>query len=220
MIRKQFAHRIDEICDDVMKLGNAAEQALQHAMHSLQNQNSATALWVIEHDATIDEARTTLEERVITLLATQQPVYAHDLRLLAVVSSIATELERIGDYASNIAKRVYNDPDNLAQVALPDEISQMAAITQKMLHSSLHAFIQQDEQLARSLGETDNQVDELRHRVQASLVQYAQQHPQYVGAVVDLIDVVRVLERAADRTTNIGERVIYILTSEITELNE
>jgi phosphate transport system protein len=56
--------------------------------------------------------------------------------------------------------------------------------------------------------------------VQASLVQYAQQHPQYVGAVVDLIDVVRVLERAADRTTNIGERVIYILTSEITELNE
>jgi len=220
VIRKQFAHRIDEICDDVMKLGTAVEQALKHAMSSLHNQNSATALWVIENDATIDEARNTLEERVIHMLATQQPIYAHDLRLLAVVSSITTELERIGDYASNIAQRVYNDPDHLAQISLPDEIGEMATLTQEMLHTSLQAFLQQDETTARSLGETDDRVDQLRHLLQDWLVAYAKGNPQYMGAAIDLIDVVRLLERAADRTTNIGERVIYILTSEIEELNE
>jgi phosphate transport system protein len=220
VIRKHFAHRIDEICDDVMKLGNAVEQALQHAVNSLHNQNSATALWVIDNDATIDEARNTLEERVVNILATQQPVYAHDLRLLAVVSSITTELERIGDYASSIAQRVYNDPDHLAQIALPDELGEMAKITQEMLHTSLQSFLQQDEDMARGLGETDNQVDQIRHQLQDRLVAYAKEHPQYVGATIDLIEVVRLLERAADRTTNIGERVIYILTSEIEELNE
>jgi phosphate transport system protein len=220
VIRKQFAHRIDEICDDVMKLGTAVEQALKHAMSSLHNQNSATALWVIENDATIDEARNTLEERVINMLATQQPIYAHDLRLLAVVSSITTELERIGDYASNIAQRVYNDPDHLAQISLPDEIGEMATLTQEMLHTSLQAFLQQDENMARSLGETDDRVDQLRHLLQDWLVAYAKRNPQYMGAAIDLIDVVRLLERAADRTTNIGERVIYILISEIEELNE
>jgi phosphate transport system protein len=220
VIRKHFAHRIDEICDDVMKLGNTVEQALQHAVHSLQNQNSATALWVIENDADIDEARNTLEERVVMMLATQQPIYAHDLRLLAVLASITTELERIGDYASNIAQRVYNDPDHLAQIQLPDEIGQMAALTQEMLRTSLHAFTQQDEGMARSLGQTDNQVDALRHHLQDQLIEYAKNNPPYIGAAIDLIDIVRLLERAADRTTNIGERVIYILTSEIEELNE
>jgi phosphate transport system protein len=220
VIRKQFAHRIDEICDDVMKLGTAVEQALRHAISSLHNQNSATALWVIENDATIDEARNTLEERVIGMLATQQPIYAHDLRLLAVVSSITTELERIGDYASNIAQRVYNDPDHLAQITIPDELGSMAKLTQEMLHTSLQSFIKQDEGMARGLGDTDNQVDELRHQLQDQLIAHAKNHPQYIGAAIDLIDVVRLLERAADRTTNIGERVIYILTSEIEELNE
>jgi phosphate transport system protein len=189
-------------------------------MSSLHNQNSATALWVIENDATIDEARNTLEERVINMLATQQPIYAHDLRLLAVVSSITTELERIGDYASNIAQRVYDDPDHLAQISLPDEIGEMATLTQEMLHTSLQAFLQQDENMARGLGKTDDRVDQLRHLLQDRLVVYAKEHPQYMGAAIDLIDVVRLLERAADRTTNIGERVIYILTSEIEELNE
>jgi phosphate transport system protein len=96
----------------------------------------------------------------------------------------------------------------------------MATLTQEMLHTSLQAFLQQDENMARSLGETDDRVDQLRHLLQDWLVAYAKRNPQYMGAAIDLIDVVRLLERAADRTTNIGERVIYILISEIEELNE
>jgi phosphate transport system protein len=203
----------------MLKLGGVVEKSLERAIHSLQNQNTAVALWVIENDLQIDELRHNLEERVITLLATQQPVVAHDLRLLSMVSAIVTELERIGDYATGIARRVHHNPDRMAQIEWSPKINRMAEITQQMLHTSLDALLQQNEDMARQLGQTDNEVDSLRDVLRNELVDVARNDTRYIDAVVDLLDIINLLERAADRTTNIGERVIYLITSEVEEIN-
>jgi phosphate transport system protein len=186
----------------------------------LQTQNVAVASWVIENDSQIDEARRLLEERVISMLATQQPVVAQDLRLLAVISAIATELERIGDYANHIAQRALQYSDQLSQIGWPDDINRMTERAQQMLHTSLEAFFQGDADMARALKEQDHEVDELRDRLRDQLTTFAHNNEQYISTIIAMIDVVNLLERTADRTTNIGERVVYIVTSEVVELNE
>lgn len=220
VIRKHYVSQLEEIRDEVLSLGQTVEQSLTRAIHSLQTQNAAVANWVIENDSQIDEARRVLEERAIHMLATQQPVVAQDLRLVAVVSAIATELERIGDYANHIAQRSLRHPEQLAQIGWPDDINRMTERAQQMLHTSLEAFFQGDADIARSLKEQDNEVDELRDRLHDQLTSFARNNEQYIPTVIDMIDVVNLLERTADRTTNIGERVVYIATSEVVELNE
>ncbi len=202
-----------------MRLGHAAEQSLVRAMNSLQEQNAAIALWVIENDSEIDEARTTLEERAVAMLATQQPIVAQDLRFLASIASIATELERIGDYASAIARRVYHDPDQFAQVEWSSDLERMAELARQMLHTSLETFIEEDAEKARMLGQTDDTVDALRDALRAELIAIAQDDTHYLHAVIDVLYVVHALERTADRATNIAERVIYIVTNTAEEIN-
>jgi phosphate transport system protein len=208
-----------DIRDDVLRLGELVEQALLHAIHSLQKRNTTTALSVIQNDVRIDEARRNLEERVIVMLATQQPIVARDLRLLAVTSAIATELERIGDYACSIARRVYRSPDYAAQVVPPEGIGKMIELAQHMLHTCLQAFLHQDAEMARSLGQIDDEVDALEDRVRDELEALIHVDVRYTSAVLNLIEVAHALERAADRATNIGERVIYLDTCEMEEIN-
>jgi phosphate transport system protein len=219
LARKQFDHLIGDIREDLLHLGDAVAEALTRAMHSLQTRNTTTALWVIQNDNKIDEARRNLEERVIGMLATQQPVVAYDLRFLTVVTAVASELERIGDYATSISRRVYRAPDYSMKVALPENIGTMIERVQHMIKVCLQAFIEEDAEEARKLGELDEEVDKLEDQLHDELVALTQVDSRYVEPVIDLLDVVHALERAADRTTNIGERIIYLVTSEREEIN-
>lgn len=219
MIRKQYAHQIDGLRTDLMHLGNTVEQALVRAMHTLETRNQSTALWVIQHDDQIDEAHRNLEDRVITLLATQQPIVAHDLRLVTAMLAIAAELERIGDYASAIAKRVYRaSPPGDTFNLLPD-LQRMTQLAVQMLHTSMEAFLHEDVEKARSLCDTDEEVDALEDTLNDSILTLLQADPQTIRAGVDMLDVVHALERTADRATNIGEQVIYLVTSGMEDLN-
>jgi phosphate transport system protein len=219
MVRKRFDRLMQELRDDLLSLGSSVEDALKHALRSLQTGNPAIATWVISNDAAIDEMRHNLEERVIGLLATQQPIVARDLRLLSAVSAISTELERIGDYATSIARRVHRAPEHPAPVPLPTAIETMTSITIEMVQISLQAFLNEDEELARSLGTRDDAVDKLEDTLHDDLIAHIQAHPECTAAAVDMLDIIHALERAADRATNIGERVIYLVTSDIEELN-
>jgi phosphate transport system protein len=105
------------------------------------------------------------------------------------------------------------------QVDLSPGIDSMMDITLQMVHTSLEAFLYQDVELARSLGDTDNQVDDLEDHLNASIIQMIHENPQVAEAAISLRDIVHALERAADRATNIGERVIYFVTSDTEELN-
>ncbi len=219
MVRVRFDHILQDVRGDLLNLGHMVEQALEHAIQSLATWNTTTAGWIIRDDPKIDAAQQALEERVMGLLATQQPIVAGDLRLMSVVVAIATELERIGDYASGIAKRIQRTSHRPVHIDPPAEISTMARMAQAMLRTSLEAFLHQDLDQARSLAQQEEQIDVLEDRLHAHLLDLAHEDPQRIGVVVDLIDIVHVLERMADRATNIGERVIYLVTCHTEMLN-
>lgn len=219
MPRKRYDQILTSLRDDIMRLGKTVEDALNHVMTSLETANVTTAGWVIRDDAHIDAAQFTIEERVANVLATQQPVVASDLRLINVIIASATELERIGDYASGIGKRVQRLRDTPVAVDPPPELFEMATVARQMLHTSLEAFMHQDSDRARRLKEDDNRVDEFETSLRAHLIDLARTDPRRIDAVVHLLDVVHLLERVADRATNIAERVIYLVNSDTEELN-
>lgn len=218
VVRERYIRQLDSVREDLLRLGNMVEHALQRAIRSLETWNTTLAAQVIQDDTEIDEARRNVEETVITLIATQQPV-ASDLRLLGSVFAIATELERIGDYASSIAKRLQRVTKRPRIVTAPPGINEMTSLVQKMLGICLDAFLKQSTDLAHSLIALDNRVDELEDTLRDELIAMAHEDSARIEAVLDLLDVVHALERAADRTTNIGERVIYLVTNEMEELN-
>jgi phosphate transport system protein len=219
MIRRRYDHLINDVCEDLVRLGEHVEQAFQHAAHSLHQDNATTALWVIEHDAQIDELRSNVETTVMGLLATQQPIYGGDLRLLVAVLIIASELERIGDYACSIARRVYRAHASDTVLDLPNGIERMTELCQQMIHTSIVAFESRDTELARSLAAADDEIDDLEDQLHHSLCALIDHDASQFDHVVEMRDVVHALERAADRATNIGERVIFLVTCDVEELN-
>lgn len=218
MTRERFTRQLAELREDMLRLGNRVEYALSNATKSMETWDSDLASQVIAGDSRIDDARKDVEERVITLIATQQPV-ASDLRLLGAVFAIASELERIGDYACSIARRLQRATSYPRLVTPPNGVYDMASLAQKMLHMSLEAFLHQDTEMAHSLAEYDNRVDELEDTLRHDLLTMVQNDPERMEAVLDLLDVVHAFERAADRATNVAERVIYLVTSVIEDIN-
>lgn len=218
MTRERFTRQLEELREDLLRLGNMVEHALSRSIRCLETWNTSLAAQIIEDDTQIDIARRGAEERVIALIATQQPV-ASDLRLLGVVFAIASELERIGDYAGSIARRLQRVTTRSMLIPPPHGIYEMGSLTQKMLNISLESFLRQDATMAHTLGDYDNQVDTLEDRLRSELIEIARQDPQRIEAALDMLDVVHALERAADRATNIAERVIYLETSIMEDIN-
>lgn len=217
-MRDRYSRQIGYLRDDLLRLGSMVEHALNRAIQSLETWDTTAAAQIIYDDVSIDDAQHAAEEQAYTLIALQQPV-ATDLRLLGAVVAIATELERIGDYACSIARRIRRVTRRPSLVPPPPALYEMALLSQRMLRMSLDAFLYQDADMARSLGVDDERVDELEDRLRSDLIEIARTDPQKIEAVVDLLDVVHVLERVADRSTNIGERVIYLVTCATVELN-
>lgn len=218
-VRERYTRQIGTLRDDLLRMFSMVEQALIRATKSLEEWDITAAAQVIHDDAKIDEAWRALEEKTIRLLATQQPVVASDLRLITVVTAIAAELERIGDYANSIARRVRRATRRPSLLPPPPKISEMATLTVQMLNTSLEAFLRQDVELAHSLNQSDEQVDELEDSLREEIIALARQDPEKFDSAIDMLDVVHALERAADRATNIAERVIYLATSTIETIN-
>ncbi len=219
MLRERYARQINSLREDLLRMGSMVEQALLRALHALETWDALEAARVTDEDPKIDAAWRDLEERTIRLLATQQPVVASDLRLITTVTAIAGELERIGDYANSIARRVRRAVRRPVLFIPPAQIHEMAALAIQMVNTSLEAFLRQDTALAHSLTTTDERVDELEDVLRERLIAEAQARPEQIEAVIDLLDVVHALERSADRATNIGERVIYLCTSSVETIN-
>jgi phosphate transport system protein len=219
MLRERYARQINSLREDLLRMGSMVEQALLHALHALETWDALEAARVTGDDPKIDAAWRDLEERTIRLLATQQPIVASDLRLITTVTAIAGELERIGDYANSIARRVRRAVRRPSLLLPPPQINEMATLAIQMINTSLEAFLRQDTDLAHSLSATDERVDELEDRLRERLIAEARARPEQLEAVIDLIEVVHTLERSADRATNIGERVIYLCTSSTETIN-
>jgi phosphate transport system protein len=217
-MRAHYVRQLQHVSDDLLRMGSRVEHALAATAQVLEQRDTAQAQRVIADDHEIDAARSGVEEQVFDIIAMQQPV-ATDLRRLLAMIAIANELERAADYAKGICKRVIRGVSYSHLVDTPAKIRQMAAKAQTMLNTSLDAFVRTDVELARSLSGIDEQVDELEDQVVAELLALAREDPRRLEAVLAWLDVAHVLERLADRATNIGERVIFIATNTTEELN-
>ncbi|HNP72130.1 MAG TPA: phosphate signaling complex protein PhoU [Kouleothrix sp.] len=215
--REHYIQQLEGLHTELRALGQMVIVSITKAIAALRQQDVATAKQVIADDERIDQAQYRLEEHVLVVMATQQPM-ARDLRQLVAAIEIASELERIGDYAKGIAKiTVRNSNQPLVNPLL--EIPQMSEQAINMLGSALDAYVNVDADAARGLSNADDTVDELVTRMRAELIELIQNDPSTTARAVDLLFVTHNLERIADRTTNIAERVIFIASGDVVDLN-
>jgi phosphate transport system protein len=217
MPRQTLDREIHHLQDEVLLLGSMVEQAMLNAIDALKRRDLEAARRVYREDDLINEKRYAIENRVIILFATQQPI-AHDLRLLAAILEVITELERMGDYAKGIAKinlRIGQD-----DTPIPGrEISRMGDLAVGMLHRALSAFIAEDVAMAYRIPKEDDDVDELYNQIYHKMVAAMIADPGTIDHANYIMWVVHNIERMADRVTNICERTIFIATGELLEID-
>ncbi len=217
MPRETLDRQIHQLQDEVLLLGSMVEQALLRSVEALRKRDVTAAQKIIRDDHAINEKRYALENAILILIATQQPM-AHDLRLLAAILEVNIELERMGDYAKGNAKVVMQLGDSDIQVPMR-EISQMAELAVGMLHRSLSAFVTENATQAHAIPEEDEQVDALYNQTYRLLVEQMIARPEMIDQVNLLIWVIHNFERAADRVTNICERTVFIATGELFDMD-
>jgi phosphate transport system protein len=215
--RNTLDREIRLVQDETMLLGNLVEQAVLNSVETLKSRDAAAAKAIIRNDAAINDKRFAIENRILLLFATHSPM-ARDLRLLAAELELITELERIGDYAKGIAKVAVELADQETRIPI-QEISDMADLAVSMVHRALEAFITEDLETARKIPIDDDQVDELYKRIYHEIIQSMVADPGSIDRANQIVRVIHNLERTADRATNICERIIFIATGEMLELD-
>jgi phosphate transport system protein len=217
MPREHYDQQLRSLQDDLLRLASLVDDSIGRSITALKNQDVEEARRVIADDDLIDRRQYALEDKALLLIARQAPMAA-DLRMISAVISIAAELERMGDYAEGIAKitiRGANEPLLKPLIDVP----RMADLARCMLREALDAFVNRDVEAARRLAAADHEVDELTLQVQNELLGYMQRDPDNIERALHLIFIAHNLERLADRTTNIAERLIFVVTGEIVDLN-
>lgn len=217
MTRAAFERDLQQLKEGVVRMGERAGEAIHGAVEALRARDVAAAERIIAEDDAIDAQHMDLEQRCMRLLATQQPM-AGDLRTIASVFAITIDLERMADHAEGISravKRLAAEPLVKPLVDIP----QMDETLQGMLRDALMAFQMENADLARQTAAQDDVIDRLRNRVLHDLLEIMIHDPQTVPRALELLIVARHLERAADHVTNICERIVYIVTGELRELN-
>jgi phosphate transport system protein len=214
--RKTFHKQLQEVEDDVSTMGKRVVKAIERSIEALRNRDSTLAHQIISDDAQINKERFSIEEKCIGLIATQQPM-ASDLRIIVAVLNILTELERVGDYAEGIAKIVIMIGDEAPLKPLID-IPRMGEITVDMIDKSLQSFFTRDVELAMRVVSIDSVVDTLYDQIFQELLTFMMLDPKTTNRATRLIWVAHNLERAADRATNICERVVFTVTGKMEEI--
>jgi phosphate transport system protein len=215
-IRAGYHKRLREIQDDILVMGSMSEKALLRSVQVLKDRDLAGAKQLIADDAVINRKRFEIEEACIQLIATQQPM-AGDLRTIVCALYIITELERIGDYAEGIAKIVVMIGDEPPLKPLID-IPRMVDKTTSMLRRSMASFVNRDADTAKRIAAEDDDVDQLYDQIFRELLTFMMEDPRTITRATRLIWVAHNLERAADRVTNICERVVFAVTGKMEEM--
>jgi len=216
MPRENFDQELQHLQDEVLMLGNMVENAIIKSVQVLKQRDFEGSRRLIAEDNRINEKRFAIEEDILALIATQQPM-ARDLRILAAALEIITELERIGDYAKGIARINLMIGEKPLLKPLID-IPSMAEKARNMLHRALEAFVQRDVALARAIPQEDDKMDDLYNQVYRELLTLIMSDPRNIKQANYLLWVAHNLERTADRVINLCERVVFTVTGEMVEL--
>ena len=210
---KHIQRQTEVLKQKILYVGTLVEEAIAKAIAALINRDASLANKIIEADNVIDRMEVDVEEECLKILALYQPVAA-DLRFVVAVLKINNDLERMGDLAQNIAKRVVYlakaDPMDLAI-----DFRSMAAKAQNMVKQSLDALVNADTALARQVRAEDDEVDQARQRIRKQILDAIRKHPDRVEYLLKFNSVSKHLERLADMATNVAEDVIYMVEGEI-----
>lgn len=217
MPRETFHHELDKLQGEVLLLGSMVEKAIDRAMTALKQRDLELAHAIIHDDLTINQKRFAIDEQCLHLISTQQPM-ASDLRTIMAVVNIIVDLERMGDHAEGIAKIVLM-MENEPRVLPPPALTRMAEEARHMLRQSLAAFINRDPTEANAICQRDDVVDTLYDEVYHTLVQTMIDNPDTIEPCTHLLWVAHNLERIADRVTNICERVVFMVTGRLEEVD-
>ncbi|MFM9024987.1 MAG: phosphate signaling complex protein PhoU [Planctomycetaceae bacterium] len=210
---KHIERQIALLKERFLRVGTLVEEAISKSITALINRDVSLAQRVMASDDEIDRMEVEVEEECLKVLALYQPVAA-DLRLVVAVLKINNDLERMGDLAKNIAKRV-------SQLAagkpyeLPPEIRVMATQAQDMVKQCLDAVVNGDPALARQVREEDDAVDAARQRIQRRVMQGIKENPENVESLLRINSVSKHIERIADMATNVAEDVVYMVEGDI-----
>ena len=210
---KHLERQVDILKQKILFVGTLVEEAIAKAISALVNRDRNLAKQVIDEDSEIDRMEVDVEEEVLKILALYQPVAA-DLRFVVAVLKINNDLERMGDLAKNIAKRVVF-LTNGEKIELPSDLRPMANRAQQMVKESLDALVNADTVMARRVRDADDEVDSMRRQVQDFCEKQIAAHPAHTELLMRLLSVSRHLERLADLATNVAEDVIYMVEGEI-----
>ena len=218
MLRKTFESEIQQVKDEVLMVGSMVEQAILGSVEALKKRDVQTSQRLFDADREINQKRFDIESKLMIMIATQQPM-AHDLRLLASIMEINSELERMGDYAKGIANINIRMGDTQLLKPLID-LPRMAQKGADMLHRALTAFVNEDIDTARRIPPEDDEVDALYNQVYRELMTIIIGDPKTIERASWLLWTAHNLERFADRVTNICERTVFIVTGELHEFTD
>jgi phosphate transport system protein len=216
IIRRTFEDQLQELQNDLLRLGRFVEEAIGKSLEALAHQDFAVARQVITADDFADEMDFGIQARAMQLLALQQPM-ARDLRVIGASLRIVVDLERIGDHAVDIAKIVRAQAGQTYSKSLTD-IARLGELSCKMVGDALSAFVSHDLQTALQVARADDAVDDLCDAVQRDLLDEMRANPSRVEQCTRLLLVARALERVADHATNIVEYIYYAETGEMRPL--
>jgi phosphate transport system protein len=215
--RAALVRELQRMQDDLLRLGTMVDQAIESAMRSLERREQPLAQAVVVGDAAVNALRFRIEEDALTLIATQQPA-AVDLRVVMAAFSIVSDLERMGDHAAGIARTVLRMGDEPLLKPLID-LPRMAEICRGMLRQSLQAFVDRDAEAARRIARQDDVIDGLYQQVFRELLSFMVEDPRTTTRALYLLFSAHNLERIGDRITNVVERIIFMTSGEMRELN-
>jgi phosphate transport system protein len=215
-LRHTFEHQLVQLQDDILRMGSYVLEMLRLSMNALERQDAGVARHVIDMDDTADAMDLEIEHTCMRLLALQQPM-SRDLRIIGTALKIITDLERIGDYAVDIAKtarRMAEEPYTLPL----DDLLKMAAAAEWMVRESIHAYIEHDLDLVTQVVARDDEVDDYYDRLFTHWLERMENDRSVIRQATWLLHVGRFLERIADHAVNVAERVCYVETGELKQL--
>ena len=216
-MRNRFDRQLSTLNDELIEMGSMIEKSIETAIKALVNQDVVLARPAIEADEEIDRQERIIEDLCLKLLLQQQPV-AKDLRLISSALKMITDMERIGDHASDISEITIALADQ-PYIKKLEHIQQMAKETMIMLVGSIEAFVDKDLEKANEVIKRDDVVDDLFDKVKKELIQMIHENADKGEQAADLLMVAKYMERIGDHATNISEWVIFSITGEHKSMN-
>ncbi len=211
-MRNMLDRELEQLNGEILRMGGLVEDAVDQCIIALRERNVELARLIITRDDQVDHLETKIEKHCLSLFALQQPL-ASDLRLIGASLKMLTDLERIADHASDIAELTIRLAES-TNATVPSGVFLMAEKTRNMLRMALDAFVRQDNTLAEAVCKADDEVDDLFTVLVLERVNAMKADPAKVEASIDMMFIIKYLERMGDHATNIAEWVIYNTTGQ------